>query len=169
LHIVIYQYLYKNNKLIIKDWRGDDIEVLESPWGFVTEYLDPLNEFHKVKHFIHYVKDYALEEGEPDLPNSPDGSSSSGQLYHLHSHDPRDGITSKALEYYLLDKKGLKDKNNVPCFGCEKPLTLDDIRPIVSLKFYKEFEEGGIEKPKSDIVATVRDLGFLFLPSDRCL
>lgn len=73
-----------------------------------------------------------------------------GRLFTFHAHQYPDGTaTQESLETYLGDKKDVKDKYTVKCYGCPKYLTPEEIRPFVSHRFFKDYMTGGGDTPLS--------------------
>lgn len=69
-------------------------------------------------------------------------------VYDIHEHVADFCATTAAIEYYMKPKKseaeGMGLEKVIPCFGCERPLTSNDVRYVVSDSFFEWFyEESG--------------------------
>jgi hypothetical protein len=134
---------------------------------YIQEILDVKNRFSIIQYWLPYIQlleTFANREGD-------DFFGGEGKLYDFHAHPLDAGITRESLEAYLADKKGLADKEAVPCFwsgqGCTKHITPDEIRPCVSYDFFKTYMEGGRAPVVAELSDSIQNVAFKYLENTK--
>ena len=115
--------------------------------------------------YITYLDNFVTRKGD-DYFGSDDGT----KLYDFHAHTLDWGIGGKALEKYLNFHVTKEDKNNIPCYagnGCNKPLTVEQIRPCVSATFFTRYMAGEVEASLEPLITTVNTIAGQFLTNTR--
>ena len=132
----------------------------------IDDMMDPLIRFPaNWLPYITYLDTFVTRKGD-DYFGSDDGT----KLYDFHAHTLDWGIGGKALEKYLNFHVTKEDKNNIPCYmgnDCNKPLTVEQIRPCVSATFFTRYMAGEVEASLEPLITTVNTIARQFLTNTR--
>jgi len=132
----------------------------------IDELMDPLVRWPaNWLPYITYLDNFVTRKGD-DYFGSDEGT----KLYDFHAHTLDWGIGGKALEKYLNFHVTKEDKNNIPCYigdSCDKPLTVEQIRPCVSTTFFTRYMAGEVETALEPLITTVNTIAEQFLTNTR--
>lgn len=89
---------------------------------------------------------YFYDENEPTIENImlDDFTNMTDlyEVYDIHEHPLTGAATYEYIQKYLREYMTQEDKSEVPCYypGCDKPLTLSQVKYIVKPDFYNEYK-----------------------------
>jgi hypothetical protein len=89
---------------------------------------------------------YFYDENEPTIENimSDDFTNMTDlyEVYDIHEHPLTGAATYKYIQKHLRQYMTQEDKSEVPCYypGCDKPITLSQVKYIVKPEFYNDYK-----------------------------
>jgi hypothetical protein len=135
--------LVKNSKMSYKDFNRQFPHYNITFADFVdAPYKYDDNIGLKARLYLDILEMSSLRDGDDIFGNE-------GKLYDIHSHDIEGGITKESLETYLSNTLN-GSAYDVRCYyagqGCDKMLTLQEIKGMVSTDFYRMYSAPRIVK-----------------------